>query len=604
MRSKITTFPLIAASALALVFGSAAYAQDGIADIVILNGKVVTLDPLRPEVTAVAIDDGLILATGDDASMRALGDEDTDIINVGGRTVIPGLNDSHLHATRGGRFFNTELRWDGVETLERGLEMIAEQAGRTPEGQWVRVIGGWSPYQFAERRLPTPAELTEASPDVPVFVLFLYSQGYLNAAGVAALGITEDTKAPLGGRFELTEDGGAILHAEPNPTILYQTIGALPGLTEEEQVNSTRHFYRELNRFGITSAIDAGGGGHTYAQDYVGTRILAERGELDIRVSNYLFPQKPGEELASFQQWNSEIALNANLAEHLSHGFVVEGGGEFLTWSAGDFENFMAARPSLLGRDGYKRQLTAVTRFLVKNGWPLRIHATYDESISLIMDVFEEVHASEREAGRPGFSGIRWAVDHAETVSRENLSRIAALGGGVAVQSRMAYAGEFFIERYGADVAAASPPIRDIIEMGVPLGAGTDGTRVGSYNPWPAIEWLVTGKTVGGLETRSERHRLTRLEALQLYTVGSAWFSGEEAVKGRIAPGQFADIAVLSEDYLQVPADRLSDIESVLTITNGRIVYGAEAFSERMQALGDIIPDWAPPAHFRTFQED
>ncbi|MEM7665833.1 MAG: amidohydrolase [Pseudomonadota bacterium] len=563
-------------------------------DTIIVNGDVITLDPLKPSATAIAIEDGIIVATGDDAEILALGGADTDVIDVEGRSVIPGLNDSHLHATRGGRFFNTELRWDGVKSLERGLEMIGEQAARTPEGQWVRVIGGWSPYQFAERRLPTPAELTEASPDVPVFVLFLYSQGYLNAAGVKALGITAETEAPPGGRYELTEDGGAILHAEPNPTILYQTIGALPSLSEVDQVNSTRHFYRELNRFGVTSAIDAGGGGHTYAKDYVGTRILAERGELDIRVSNYLFPQKSGEELASFEQWNSEVALNANLAEHLTHGFVVEGGGEFLTWSAGDFENFMADRPSLEERDGYKSQLTEVTRYLVRNGWPIRIHATYDQSIGLIMDVFEEVHETERAAGRPGFHGVRWAVDHAETVSRENLARIRALGGGVAIQSRMAYAGEFFVDRYGAEVAASAPPLRDIIEMGIPLGAGTDGTRVGSYNPWPAIEWLMTGKTVGGLETRGPRHRLTRMEALRLYTVGSAWFSGEESLKGRIAPGQFADLAVLSVDYLSVPDDAISDIESVLTVTDGRIVHGSGAFSQFAPTLPARSPSWSP----------
>ena len=602
MRLSIGT----SAGALALVLcgGPVAHAQDGVADIVITGGKVITLDPLRPEATAVAIDGGLVLATGDDAAMRELGDESTDVIDVGGRTVIPGLNDSHLHATRGGRFYNAELRWDGVTTLARGLAMIAEQAERTPDGQWVRVIGGWSPYQFAERRLPTPAELTEAAPDVPVFVLFLYSQGYLNAAGVRALGITSDTAAPDGGRYELTEDGGAILHAEPNPTILYQAIGALPGLSQEHQVNSTRHFYRELNRFGITSAIDAGGGGHTYAQDYVGTRILAERGELDVRISNYLFPQKPGEELQSFRKWNGEVALNANLAGKLSHGFVVEGGGEFLTWSAGDFENFMARRPSLSEREGYRNELTGVTRYLVENGWPIRIHATYDESIALILDVFEEVHAAERAAGRPGFDGIRWAVDHAETVSRENLARIAALGGGVAIQSRMAYAGEFFVDRYGAEIAAVSPPIRDIIELGMPLGVGTDGTRVGSYNPWPAIEWLVTGRTVGGLETRSERHRLTRMEALQLYTVGSAWFSGEEAIKGRIAPGQLADLAVLSKDYLAVADDELGTIESVLTIMDGRIVHSSGSFANRAPALPEIAPDWSPTAHFETFARE
>jgi hypothetical protein len=184
----------------------------------------------------------------------------TRVIDAGGHTVIPGLNDSHTHVVRGGRFYNLELRWDGVESLQRGLAMIREQAERTPEGQWVRVIGGWSPYQFKERRMPTVKELNEAAPDTPTFVLFLYSQGRLNRAAVEALGLTKGTKAPEGGRFEFV-DGGAILHAEPNPLILYQMIAKPPQLSPEDQVNSTLHFYRELNRLGMTSAVDAGGGG-------------------------------------------------------------------------------------------------------------------------------------------------------------------------------------------------------------------------------------------------------------------------------------------------------------------------------------------------------
>ncbi|MEM8771287.1 MAG: amidohydrolase [Pseudomonadota bacterium] len=575
--------------------------NDGV-DTIILNGEIITLDPLKPTVSAIAIKDGIIVATGDDASIRKRAGKETAVIDVEGRTVIPGLNDSHLHITRGGRFYNTELRWEGLSSLKRGLGMIAEQAARTPEGQWVRVIGGWSPYQFEERRMPTPAELTEAAPDTPVFVLFLYSQGFLNRAGVEALGITEETPPPEGGRYEITPDGGAILHAEPNPTILYKTIGALPGLTEDEQENSTKQFYRELNRFGITSAIDAGGGGHTFPQNYIGAERLAAAEQTPIRVSNYLFPQTPGKELKAFKTWTDEWPVNANLAKRLSHGFVVEGGGEFLVWSAGDFENWMAKRPDITTREGWREQLISVTRYLVQKRWPIRIHATYDQSIGHIMDVFEEVHQSEREAGRPGFDGIRWAIDHAETVGAENLRRIAALGGGIAIQARMAYAGEFFIERYGKEAAAAAPPIRDMIEAGIPVGAGTDATRVAGYNPWPAIAWLVTGETVGGTKTRNDRHQLTRMEALQLYTVGSAWFSGEEALKGRIAPGQFADIAVLSADYLTVPHAEISTIESVLTLTAGKVVHGAGPFADRAPSLPPAEPAWSPVRAFRTYE--
>ena len=591
----------LAVFALSVCLAEPGQAQDDGPDLVVHNAKIFTLDPLRPSAEAVAIKDGIIVATGTDEDVLANAGDAT-LIDVDGRTVIPGLNDSHIHAVRGGRFYNTELRWDGVDSLARGLEMIAEQAARTPDGEWVRVIGGWSPFQFDEARMPTPAELTEAAPDAPVFVLYLYSQGFLNQAGVEALGITETTEPPAGARYELTEDGGAILHAEPNPTLLYQTIGALPGLSEDDQENSTRHFYRELNRFGITSVIDAGGGGHVFPDDYVGSQRLADAGGMPMRISNYLFPQRPGEELADFEIWTNDWAVNVNMADNLAHGLVVEGGGEFLVWSAGDFENFLSQMPDITTRDGWRQELMAVMRHLLEARWPIRIHATYDESISHIMDVFEEAHRLEREAGRSGFAGVRWTIDHAETVSRENLERIAALGGAIAVQARMAYAGEYFVERYGEEAAANAPPIRDMIELGIPVGAGTDATRVASHNPWVALHWLVTGETVGGMKTRSERHLLSREEALAHYTVGSAWFSGEEALKGRIAPGQFADLAVLSADYFAVPENEIPDIESVLTITGGEIVHADGPFEGRAPDLPPVSPEWSPVARFGGYQ--
>jgi predicted amidohydrolase YtcJ len=450
----------------------------------------------------------------------------------------------------------------------------------------------------------TPRELTEAAPDVPVFVLFLYSRGFLNRAGVQALGITSDSQPPEGGRYEITEDGGAILHAEPNPTILYQTISRLPGMSADDQVLSTQHFYRELNRFGITSAVDAGGGGHVFPEDYVGSRRLAERGALPVRVSSFLVPQVPGKELESFQTWTKTWSVNQNLAKGLENGFVIEGGGEFLAWSAGDYENFTAARPDITQRPGWPEELTAVTRHLLQVRWPFRIHATYDESIGHILDVFELVHREERAAGRPGFDGVRWAIDHAETVSVPNLRRIGALGGGVAVQARMAFAGEFFAERYGKEAASNAPPLRDILELGLPLAAGTDATRVASYNPWVALAWLVTGRTVGGAELRAERHQLGRLEALQLYTVGSAWLSGEEARKGRLAVGQYADLAVLSKDYLSVPEAEIASIESLLTVTAGRIVHAAGPFAEHAPPLPELAPTWSPVGRFGGYAND
>ena len=578
-----------------------ALAQSSTADLVLFNGEIITQDPLRPRANALAVRDGLIVATGSDSDIRTLAGRDTLVIDAGGRTVIPGLNDSHQHPTRAGRFYAAELRWDGVRSLERGLNMIREAAAATPQDQWVRVVGGWSPFQFAERRLPTPAELTAAAPDTPVFVLYLYSRGFLNRAAVRARGLTPATEAPPGTRYEFTPDGGAILHAEPNPDLLYQAIGALPALSEAEQALSTRHYYRELNRFGLTSVIDAGGGGHRFPEDYVGSEVLAANGELSVRVSKYLFPQDKGGELAEFQKWTSNWQAGVNRAEHLLHGYEVEGAGEFLVWSAGDYENFLSDRPDIRERPNWDRELLEATRHLLRNRWPLRIHATYDQSTNLILDVFERAHALEIADGRDGFGGIRWAIDHGETLQRPTLQRIKALGGGVAMQARMAYAGEYFLERYGQEATRNAPPMRDVINAGIPLGLGTDGTRVASYNPWSALAWAVTGRSVGGTELHGPEQRLTREEALFHYTVGSAWFSQEETVKGRLRPGQYADFAVLNAPYLQVADTDLSTIEADLTVLAGKAVYGTGDFAVLDQALPSILPIWSPVRAFGGF---
>ncbi|MEO1657779.1 MAG: amidohydrolase [Pseudomonadota bacterium] len=572
------------------------------ADLVIRDANILTQDPVRPRATALAVKDGLIARVGDLEDVKPLVGPRTTEISAGGRTLIPGLNDSHQHPTRAGRFFATELRWDGLTSLEQGLNMIRETARNTPEGQWVRVIGGWSPYQFREKRLPTPAELTAAAPNTPVYVLFLYSQGYLNAKAVEVRGLSEETAAPPGTRYEFTPDGGCILHAEPNPDLLYGSIGALPPLSEEDQALSTRYYYRELNRFGLTSVIDAGGGGHRFPDDYEGTKALALSGDLSVRVSKYLFPQNKGNELSEFQQWTAGWQAGVNRAERLLHGYEIEGGGEFLAWSAGDYENFLAPRPDIRSRKGWDQDLLAVTRLLLKKRWPLRIHATYDESMNNILNVFAQAHALEVAEGRDGFGGVRWAFDHGETLQRPTIERIKAMGGGIAMQARMAYAGEAFLDRYGREATDNAPPMRDVIDAGVPLGLGTDGTRVSSYNPWPALYWATTGRSVGGTELHNERHRLSREEALFHYTVGSAWFSQEERLKGRLMPGQYADFALLNAPYLEVSDDDLRSIEADLTVTGGKPVYGTGEFADFNQALPEIEPDWSPVRTYGGYQ--
>jgi predicted amidohydrolase YtcJ len=178
------------------------------------------------------------------------------------------------------------------------------------------------------------------------------------------------------------------------------------------------------------------------------------------------------------------------------------------------------------------------------------------------------------------------------------MDRIAALGGGIAIQHRMAFQGEYFRDRYGEAALRRTPPIREMLRAGLPVGAGTDATRVASYNPFVSLCWLVTGKTVGGLSMYDEDNRLDRMEALRLWTVGSSWFSTEQGGKGSIVPGQLADLAVLSADYFAVDDEEIKSLESVLTVVGGKPVYAAEEFADLAPPLPPVLPDWSPVAKF------
>ena len=553
------------------------------ASLILHNGRIATLDPARPSAAAAAVRDGRFAAVGSDAEILALRGAGTTVIDLGGRTVIPGLNDSHLHLIRGGLNYNLELRWDGVPSLADALGMLREQARRTPAPHWVRVVGGWCEFQFAERRLPTLAELNAAAPDTPVFVLHLYDRALLNAAALRACGYTRETPAPPGGWIERDKAGHptGLLVAKPNAYLLYATLAKGPKLPPEQQINSTRRFMRELNRLGVTSCIDAGGGFQNYPDDYAVVEQLHRDGELTVRIAYNLFTQRPRQEFDDFSKWIGLTRPGAGSAT-----YRMNGAGEMLVFSAADFEDFLEPRPDLPA--SMEPDLTRVVRLLAENRWPFRLHATYDESIGRALDVFEAVN---REVP---LAGLRWFFDHAETISRRNIDRVAALGGGIAVQHRMAFQGEYFAARYGADAAGRSPPIAEMLAAGLPVGAGTDATRVASYNPWTALWWMVSGRTVGGMRLYPEAARLDRTAALRLYTAGSAWFSGEDADKGVIAPGRYADLAVLSEDYFAVPEERIRGIESVLTVMGGRVVHADAGFGPLAPPPIPAEPDWSP----------
>lgn len=555
------------------------------AHVIVKNGRITTLDPNYPEASEIVIVDGRIAGLDNAESFAT--DQDTKVIDLKGHRVIPGLNDSHIHLIRGGLNFNMELRWEGIPSVADALRMLKIQVGRTPPGQWVRVVGGWSEFQFAERRMPTLEEINAIAPDTPVFILHLYCQALLNKAALRACGYTKESPDPPGGEIQRDRAGNptGLLIARPNATILYSSLAKGPKLPPEHQINSTRHFMRELNRLGLTSVIDAGGGYQNYPDDYAIIDELHRRDELTLRIAYNLFTQKPKEEKEDFARWIKMTAPGDG-----DDFYRCNGAGEMLVFSASDFEDFMEPRPELAAT--LEQELGEVVTLLAANKWPFRLHATYDESITRFLNVFERVNQEVP------LNGIHWFLDHCETISDRNLERVRALGGGIAIQHRMAFQGEYFVDRYGAKAAERTPPVRRMLEMGLPVGAGSDATRVASYNPWVALYWLTTGRTVGGLSLYPEKNCLSREEALRLYTEGGNWFSSEIGKKGVIAPGRLADLAALSDDYFTVPGEEIKSIESVLTLVGGKVVYGAGDFGGYGPAPLPVLPEWSPVGKF------
>ena len=421
-----------------------------------------------------------------------------------------------------------------------------------------------------------------------MFLLHLYDRALLNGAALRAVGYTKDTPNPPGGEIIRDANGNpnGMLLAKPNAGILYATLAKGPKLPFDYQVNSTRHFMRELNRLGVTGAIDAGGGFQNYPEDYAVIQKLHDENQLTIRLAYNLFTQKPKGEKDDFLNWTKTSKYKQG-DDYFRHN----GAGEMLVFSAADFEDFRQPRPDM--EPEMEGELEEVVRVLVQNKWPWRMHATYDETISRALDVFERVNQEIP------LEGLNWFFDHAETISDQSIDRIAALGGGIAVQHRMAYQGEYFVERYGHGAAEATPPVSKMLAKGVKVSAGTDATRVASYNPWVSLSWLVTGRTVGGMQLYPQRNCLDRETALRMWTENVTWFSNEEGKKGRIQVGQLADLIVPDRDFFSCAENEIADTSSVLTIVGGKVVYGVGDFAKLDEnAPPPAMPEWSP---VRTF---
>jgi len=562
-------------------------------EIIFYNGQFKGVGTFDKKVSAVAIHNKRFLQFGIDKEILNLKTATTKMIDLKGKVVIPGLNDSHIHLIRGGLNFNMELRWDGIKNLSDALFLLKEQAARTPAPQWVRVVGGWSEFQFKERRMPTLDEINSVSKDTPVFILHLYDRALLNRAALHAIGYDKNTQEMPGTSIQRDREGNptGMLIATPNAIILYSALAQGPKLNHDDQINSTLHFMRELNRLGITSVVDAGGGFQNFPEDYEIINQLNKDKKLTLRIAYNLFTQKPNHELEDFTHWTQTTKYKQG-DEYYHHN----GAGEMLVFSAADFEDFLQTRPDL--PTTMENQLEPVVRLLVKNNWPFRLHATYDESISRALNIYEKIN---REMP---INKLHWFFDHAETISDFSIERVKKLNGGIAIQNRMAFQGEYFIERYGKDKTLRTPPISKILAAGIPIGMGTDATRVSSYNPWLCLYWLITGKTIGGSLLYDETNILSREKALELYTKGSAWFSNEQNEKGSFVDNQLADFAVLSQDYFNIQDEEIKNLYSVMTVVGGTIVHACEEFANHNPPLPPVSPDWSPIKYYGTYEKN
>ncbi len=528
---------------------------DGYADLVIVNGKVTT-GLGDGDHQAVAVKTGRIALVGSDEEVRATVGPRTSVVDTRGARVVPGLIDSHIHVVRAGLTWTARLDWSATTSLADALDSIREMAGRVPEGTWIAVVGGWHPHWFREGRGPTVEELTRAAPHHPTYVQLLYEEALLNQRGIEACELEATTPDPPGGWFE-RDAAGAPTGRMRGPAAFGYCLRRMEEPSFGEQVESSRRFFHRLNSLGLTGTIDPGGMNMS-PEAYRPLYELWRRGDLTLRMRLYVMPTGPGTELEQIRDY----------VKHLHPGFGDEmlklvGLGEIPVFGCWDGEG---VRPFEVSADA-KALLREIVFMLARNGWPLHDHAVLDSTIGHVLDVWEEVDAEIPLAP------LRFSLAHAEPIGEENLRRVQRLGAGIGVQARMLFRAADSAQLWGSEVLDRSPPLRSILDLGIPLGAGTDATAVTPYNPWLTLWWLVTGKSLDGAEPRRPDQRMTRAEALAAYTSGSAWFSFDERTRGLLAPGMAADLAVLTDDYFEIDEDDIPDLRSVLTLVGGKPVY-------------------------------
>jgi predicted amidohydrolase YtcJ len=523
------------------------------ADTVLFNGKVVTVDKDFSLQEAIAIAHGRVLATGTSVDMKKLADTGAHLVDLGGRTVIPGLTDGHIHGIRAALTFGTEVNWIGVPSLKDALEKVRQAAKNQAAGSWIIVAGGWTEEQFSEKRRPMPQEVMEASGGHP-FMSSISMTGPCSRpprCSSSTSGATPMSKLQMDG----DKPTGVIV---AGGAALGKIFDKLPKPTMQQQIEGSKRFFREMNSLAITGIVD-GGGVSMYPANYQALFRLWHDRELTVRVAYHLCAPKPGSELADLQ----------NLTQLVPQGFGDDmlhfnGPGEILIWADwtdGD-----------ITEDG-KAKLAELLRWAASRGYTIQLHWNPDRTVHDLLDVVEDINKDIP------VRDLRWTVLHLYNVSEASLKRMQALGLIWGVQDGLYFGGERLQQEVGAEAAREMPRIATALKLGLTVAGGTDAHRVSSYNPFVSLQWYLDGTTIGGVKTRGDAEAPSRRQALEMYTRNPAFMANDDDKRGTLEAGKLADLAVLSADYLTAPVAEIGKIRSVLTMVGGNVVYADAPFA-------------------------
>jgi predicted amidohydrolase YtcJ len=536
------------------------------ADAVYVNGKIWTGAESAggaSHATALAVSRGRILAVGSADEVHERAGRGCPVTDLRGSRVIPGLIDGHIHAVRAGSSWDAELHWTDVRDVATALDRVRAAAAGLERGSWIRAVGGWHVTQFSDGRSPTRAELDDAAPHHPVYAQSLYEHAVLNSAALRASGIADLDGDPPGGTVERDASG--------RPTGRVSGLGAfslclaaMPVRSADEERVSTAAMVRDLHAAGLTGLVDAGGFGMSPSR-YDALFHLWRRDELTLRIRLFMSAVDPGSEYEQLTAWlrHGQTRFGDGMLQIL-------GVGEVIHFGCHDFEGIDPFEIS----DDACAEFERITRETARRGWPMHVHAVLDTSIDRILSSWEKVHA-----GYP-LTDLRFSIAHVDRVSDRNIARMRALGVGAVLDDHLVFKAEASREVWGDEAIRHAPPVGALLRAGLPLAAGTDATRASSHDPWLALWWLVTGRSLDGTQFRSPEHLMTREQALRAYTAGSAWLSFEEGDRGVLVPGARADFAVLDRDYFTVPEEDIRAVASVLTVVGGTWVH----------STGDVAP--------------